>query len=140
VSEVVACPHCGAKNRVGNPPSGTVPRCGKCKADLPWLVVGSDATFANDVEAPTLVLVDMWAPWCGPCRMVAPVLEELASELAGKLKVVKVNVDENPQVASRYRIQSIPTLMLFRGGQLVDTVIGALPKPALAQRLAPHLR
>ncbi len=136
---VVTCPGCGAKNRIGTPPAGTVPRCGKCKAALPWLVIGSDSSFARDIEAAALVLVDFWAPWCGPCRMVGPVLEELASELAGRLKVVKINVDENPQVASRFRIQSIPALMLFRDGQVVDTVVGALPKAALERRLAPHL-
>jgi thioredoxin 2 len=139
VTDILACPNCGANNRLGTAPAGTVPTCGKCKAALPWVIAGSDATFASDLAAPGLVLVDFWAPWCGPCRMVAPVLEQLAAEHAGKLKVVKVNVDENPQVAARFRIQSIPSLMFFRDGSLVDSVIGALPKPALAQRLAPHL-
>jgi thioredoxin 2 len=139
VSEISTCPSCGAQNRLGNPPAGTVPRCGRCKSPLPWLVEGSDATFARELEAPTPVLVDFWAPWCGPCRMVGPVLEEMAAENAGRLKVVKVNVDENPQVASRFRIQSIPALMLFRDGQVIDTVVGALPKAALERRLAPHL-
>lgn len=139
MSDLVTCPQCGARNRIGTPPEGTVPRCGKCKTPLPWLVTGSDASFADDLAAAVPVLVDYWAPWCGPCRMVAPVLEELAGELAGRLKVVKINVDENPQIASRYRIQSIPTLMLFRDGATVDTVVGALGKSALLQRLAPHL-
>ena len=139
MAEIVTCPKCGAKNRLGAAPAGTVPRCGSCKAPLPWLVEGSDASFAADLEAAALVLVDFWAPWCGPCRMVAPILEELANERAGELKVVKVNVDENPQVASRFRIQSIPTLMVFRDGRLVDTLIGALPKAQLTERLAPHL-
>jgi thioredoxin 2 len=139
MSDIVSCPGCGTQNRIGSPPSGAVPRCGKCKAALPWLVAGSDSSFARDLEAPTVVLVDFWAPWCGPCRMVGPVLEEMAVEHAGRLKVVKVNVDENPQVASRFRIQSIPALMLFRGGEVIDTVVGALPKAALERRLAPHL-
>ena len=139
MSDVVTCPRCGTQNRLGTPPAGTAPSCGQCKSPLPWVVAGGDASFAADLAAPMPVLVDFWAPWCGPCRMVAPVLEELAAQHAGKLKVVKVNVDENPQVASRYRIQSIPSLMLFRDGQLIETVIGALPKAQLAQRLAPHL-
>jgi thioredoxin 2 len=139
VSEITTCPNCATQNRLGRPPAGTVPRCGHCKSPLPWLVEGSDGTFAQELEAATPVLVDFWAPWCGPCRMVGPVLEEMAGEYAGRLKVVKVNVDENPQVASRFRIQSIPALMLFRDGQMVDTVVGALPKAALERRLAPHL-
>jgi thioredoxin 2 len=111
----------------------------KCKEPLPWLVTGSDSSFADDLAAAVPVLVDYWAPWCGPCRMVAPVLEELAGELAGRLKVVKINVDENPRIASHYRIQSIPTLMLFRDGATVETVVGALGKNALLQRLNPYL-
>jgi thioredoxin 2 len=136
---IVSCPSCGAKNRLKAPPAGTLPTCGRCGASLPWLVTGVDATFERDVQAPVVVLVDMWAPWCGPCRMVAPVLEELSRELAGRLKVVKLNVDENPVTASRYRVQSIPTLLLFRRGELVDQVVGAMPKGPLRQRLEAYL-
>ena len=139
VSAVVACPRCGAQNRLGTPPQGAVPRCGKCKTPLPWLVAGSDASWGHDLQAPIPVLVDFWAPWCQPCRLVEPVLEELARDFAGRLKVVKVNIDENPQMAGRYRVQSIPALLVFNDGQLLDTVVGALPKAALLQRLAPHL-
>jgi thioredoxin 2 len=139
VSDLAECPGCGARNRLGAPPPGSVPRCGKCKAALPWLVTGSDASLRSDLDAATPVLVDFWAPWCGPCRVVAPTLEALAREWAGRLKVVKLNIDENPQTAAHYRVQSIPTLMLFRDGQPVETVVGALPRAALAQRLAPHV-
>ncbi|MEJ2291459.1 MAG: thioredoxin [Deinococcales bacterium] len=116
-----------------------MPTCGRCGEALPWLITGTDDSFEREVDAPIAVLVDMWAPWCGPCRMVAPVLEELSRELAGRLKVVKLNVDENPVTASRYGVQSIPTLLLFKRGALVDQVVGAMPKGPLRQRLEPHL-
>ncbi|MEJ2665818.1 MAG: thioredoxin [Deinococcales bacterium] len=136
---VIACPACGAKNRVRNAPAGTLPSCGRCGAGLPWLTAGSDATFDADVTSPALVLVDMWAPWCGPCRMVAPVLEALARELAGRLKVVKLNVDDNPMTANRFGVRSIPTLLIVKDGRVVDQVVGAMPKGALKARLEPHL-
>lgn len=94
----------------------------------------TDGTFKNEVlEAEGAVVVDFWAPWCGPCRMITPVLEELAGEYEGKLKVTKVNVDEHQDAARQYGIASIPTLLLFKGGQLVDRAIGAMPKPQLEQ-------
>lgn len=137
--DLAVCPDCGAKNRLRPPPKDQLPVCGKCGANLPWLVSATDSSFEAELEASVPVLVDFWAPWCGPCRMVAPVLEELARERAGKLKVVKLNVDENPRTAGRFGVQSIPMLTLFREGQEVTTVVGALPKGALRQRLAPHL-
>ncbi|MBC8121187.1 MAG: thioredoxin [Gemmatimonadaceae bacterium] len=100
----------------------------------------SDSTFKNEVlDSELPVLVDFWAPWCGPCRMVAPVVEEIAQQYDGKLKVVKVNTDENPQVASQYGIRSIPTLMVFKGGVKVDMVVGAVPKTTLATTLEKHM-
>lgn len=104
------------------------------------VVVGTDFNFDTEVlTSQTPVLVDFWAPWCGPCRMVAPVVEEIATELKGKLKVVKVNTDENYNVASRYGIMSIPTLGIFKQGKLVDSVIGAVPKNYLLSKLNSHL-
>jgi len=103
-------------------------------------VAVTDQSFQTEVlNAQTPVLVDFWAEWCGPCRAIAPMVEELAAEYAGKLKVVKIDVDESTDVASRYRIQSIPTLMVFKGGQEVERVIGQVPKPMLLGRIQKHL-
>jgi len=104
------------------------------------LVEGTDSNFDTEVLKSDLpVLVDFWAPWCGPCRMVGPVVEQLATELQGKLKVVKVNTDENQSIAIRYGIRSIPTLGIFKGGKVVDSVIGAVPKQYLQEKIQPFL-
>ena len=100
----------------------------------------TDATFQKEVlESPIPVLVDFWAPWCGPCRMVAPVIEQLAKEYAGRAKVGKVNVDESFQVADRFSIRSIPTLLIFKGGAVVDQMVGASSRDAIARLLDKHL-
>ena len=96
----------------------------------------SEANFEQEVtKAATPVLVDMWAAWCGPCRMVAPVVEELAGTYQGKMKMGKLNVDDHPQVAARFRIMNIPTLLLFKGGQEVDRIVGVVPKEELTRRI-----
>lgn len=128
---ITPCPSCGKKNRVPVAAKGR-PQCAACKHALPWVVDANDNDFAAAVDAPGLVLVDLWAPWCGPCRMVAPVLERLAVRYAGSAKVVKVNVDDNPATARRFDASSIPTLVFLKGGNVVDRVVGAQPEPALA--------
>jgi thioredoxin 2 len=128
---IVRCEHCGRKNRVPKAASG-VPRCGNCHSPLPWIVDAGDDDFVEVADAAAIpVLVDLWAPWCGPCRMVSPALERLASEFAGKLKLVKVDVDEAPGLARRFSAQSIPTLLVLKDGQVVARQIGAAPEPAL---------
>lgn len=135
---VLACASCGAKNTIRPSPRG-VPHCGTCGARLPWLVNATDATFDVEARAAPAVLVDLWAPWCGPCRIVGPILEQLAKDYAGRLKVVKVNVDHNPALAQRFEARSIPTLVVLRDGRVVDRIVGALPKDQLTARLVPHL-
>ena len=140
--QLIRCPSCGAVNRV---PMDRVARdlqpvCGRCHTPLsvettqPLTV--TDATFASDIErSPFPVLRDRWAPWCGPCRMIAPVLEKLAKEMAGRVRVAKMNVDENPATASRFRVLSIPTLLVLKGGQELERIVGVQPKEEILKRL-----
>jgi thioredoxin 2 len=137
---LVTCRACGANNRVRPERVADQPRCGRCGRVLVLAsqpVAVTDASFAREVEAAALpVLVDFWAPWCGPCRMIGPVVEKLAAERAGRLKVAKVNVDENPGLAARFGVSAIPTLAIFRGGALVDEIRGAVPRAVIEEHLA----
>jgi thioredoxin 2 len=138
IMAIIVCPTCGARNRVSAIAKGA-PRCPRCKSALPWVIDADASSFAEETTASVPVLVDFWAAWCGPCRMVSPVLEEIARRHAGGLKVVKVDVDANPQLGARFGAQSIPLIVVLRDGQEVDRVVGAMSRAALEQRLAPQL-
>jgi thioredoxin 2 len=140
-AKVITCSSCGAKNRVPlqKLQGGLEPICGRCKSPLSVSthpVTVTDATFAHEVErSPLPVLVDMWAEWCGPCRMIAPAIEQLAAELAGRVRVAKLNIDENPATPSRFGVRSIPTLLVFKDGREADRLVGAMPKQEILRRL-----
>jgi len=143
---IITCPGCGTKNRIPEERLKDKPICGKCRNPLPSVnmpdhpVNVTDGAFGNEVLSfPGIVLVDCWAPWCGPCKMVAPILDQLAAEYAGRIKIAKLNVDENPGIASRYETRSIPTMLFFKGGQLVNRLVGAHPKNQIEQHIHPLL-
>jgi thioredoxin 2 len=128
---IVECPHCGRRNRVPPAASG-VPRCGNCHRPLPWIADAGDDTFAEVVEQATIpVVVDLWATWCAPCRMVSPALERVARELAGTIKLVKVDVDAAPKIAERFSVHAVPTLLIVKDGQVIAHRAGAAPAAAL---------
>lgn len=144
--QVVVCSKCGSKNRVDERRLATSEaKCGRCGAKLSSTtgqqdskpVTITDGTFEREVlqTSGRPVLVDCWAPWCGPCRMIAPILDELAAESRGRYRITKLNVDENPQTSARFKISSIPTLLIFKEGKLIDRLIGAQPKQSIAERL-----
>src|SRR3954449_2749431 len=149
---VVTCTNCGAKNRVDERRAQQErPKCGRCGAPLPagaeaaaggngHPVEVTDATFQQEVlgAGSTPVLLDCWAPWCGPCRMLAPTLEQLAKESGGRYRIAKLNTDENPRTASQFKIDAIPTMLIFKNGQLVDRITGLAPKQAIVQKLAQY--
>ncbi len=141
--DIKGCPNCGAKNRVTNIPD-KLPVCGKCSTPLSaaskTAFTVTDSNFDQIVTRSNLpVLLDCWAPWCAPCRTVGPIIDELASEYGSKINFGKLNVDENQQIAGRYNIQSIPTLLVFVGGKIVDRIVGAQPKQLLEGKLQKYL-
>ena len=141
---LMRCPSCGATNRLPMEEIGHGRKavCGRCKTALATAapVTVTDATFAAEVErSPLPVLVDMWAPWCGPCRTVAPIVDQIAADMAGRVKVAKMNVDDNPATSSRFGVRSIPTLLVFKDGREVDRIVGVQPKAAIVSRLERHV-
>jgi thioredoxin 2 len=141
-SIIITCPRCRTKNRIPRNRLNDRPVCGRCRGPLSVQtavdhpVEVTDQTFQREVLSfPGLVLLDCWAPWCGPCRMVAPVMEQLAGEYAGRVKIAKLNTDENQRTAGQFSIQSIPTLLFFKGGKLVNRQLGALPKGEIERHL-----
>jgi thioredoxin 2 len=141
---LIRCPSCGATNRLPPAQPGKKVVCGKCKSplDTPTGPVHvTDATFGDQVErSATPVLLDLWADWCGPCHMLAPTIHQLSSELAGRVKVAKLNIDENPRTAARFGVQSIPTLLVLKDGREVDRLVGVQPKQEIVRRLESVLR
>ena len=144
-TELIRCSSCGVMNRVPREQraQSVRPVCGRCKRPLASApsapVKVTDATFSAEVEqSPLPVVIDMWAAWCGPCRMLEPVIAELADEMAGRLRFAKLNVDENPATAARFGVRSIPTLLVLKDGREVDRIVGVQPKPELARRLERH--
>lgn len=138
----VKCANCGKANRVPAAADGR-PQCANCHQPLPWIAVAGDGDFAEVVERSKVpVLVDLWATWCGPCRMVSPALEQLATERAGRLKLVKVDVDAAPQIAARFSVRAVPTLLVMERGEVLARQSGAAPVAALRtwldQALAEH--
>ncbi len=141
-SYIIQCNNCKTKNRIPKSRINDRPLCGKCHTPLPVVntyntpVDISDDTFENEVLSyPGPVLVDCWAPWCGPCKIMGPVMEQLASEYAGRVKIAKLNIDQNPAIASKYQIMSIPTLLLFKNGQVVNSIVGAVQKSEIDRQL-----
>jgi thioredoxin 2 len=123
---IIACTHCGKRNRVPAAAAG-LPRCGNCHNPLPWITAADDESFAEVVDAARLpVLVDLWATWCAPCRVVSPALEQVARDLAGTVKLAKVDVDAAPKTAVRFAVQAIPTLLVMSGGEVKARRAGAV--------------
>jgi thioredoxin 2 len=130
-TRTVRCPNCQKNNRVPAVAEGR-PRCGNCHRPLPWIADADDGSFAQVAEQAGIpVLVDLWATWCGPCRMVSPALEQVAADLAGQIKLVKVDVDASPSLSRRFEVQAVPTLMVLDHGKVIARQAGAAPAPAL---------
>jgi thioredoxin 2 len=138
-NSTLVCANCGTPNRIGPSDRGS-PHCGKCGKPLAWVVDANESTFEVETKAQPTVVLDLWAPWCGPCRIVSPMLDDLAHQYAGRLKVVKVNVDENQALARRFDAMSIPTMVVLRDGSVVNRIVGAMPREQLEAQIKPYLK
>jgi len=143
----IRCSACGTKNRIPSEKSGVIAKCGKCSALLDTsdlfsekpLVVTDNNFIEKVLKSPIPVLLDCWAPWCGPCRMIGPVMDEIAVEYSGRVRICKLNVDENPLTSAKYNIASIPTMLIFDRAKLKDTLVGALPKQQIINKISDFL-
>ncbi|MDM8526528.1 thioredoxin TrxC [Desulfococcaceae bacterium HSG8] len=146
-SYLIRCPSCRTKNRIPEDKISLTPKCGKCGRPMNMddiftgkPVTVTDSNFETTVlKSPLSVLLDCWAPWCGPCQMIGPVMEELAGEWKGRIRIGKLNSDENPGISGQFQIRSIPTLLIFDNGQLKESIVGAFPKQHIIQKMAPYL-
>ncbi len=144
---IVRCSSCKTKNRIPADKAGLVAKCGKCKApiDTQELFIGKPVIVTDDnfetkvLQSPIPVLLDCWATWCGPCQMMTPIMDQLAAEWKGKVRVSKLNVDENPRIATLYSILGVPTLMIFENGEMKDTLNGAVPKHLIIQKMSAYI-
>lgn len=141
-SYIIQCTHCKTRNRIPKSRVKDGPVCGKCRSKLPppsvvqHPVMVTDRSFQKDVlEYPGVVLLDCWAAWCGPCSMIAPIMDQLAMEFSGHVKVAKLNIDQNPMTAARYHVLSVPTLLFFKNGRVLHTLAGAYAKPEIERQL-----
>jgi thioredoxin 2 len=137
-ASIITCPNCGKRNRLRPDPEG-LPRCAVCHNLLPWIVDSDEDSFDAEITASVPVVIDFWAPWCGPCRIVSPALERLARTHAGHLKIVKLDVDRAPEIGARYRVQGIPLLVLLRDREEIDRLVGAVPESQIEAWLARHV-